>query len=59
VRLIVWCKSCGHQVEPGTAALVERHGEALPVIDWVARLRCSACGSREVDFVVNGARRRQ
>lgn len=57
VRLIVWCKGCGHQVEPDVAALVERHGEDVTVIDWAARLRCSACGGREVDFVVSGARR--
>jgi len=29
----------------------------MTVIDWAARLRCSACGGRVVDFVVSGARR--
>jgi hypothetical protein len=29
----------------------------MTVIDWAARLRCMACGGREVDFVVSGAKR--
>ena len=29
----------------------------LPVIDWVKRLKCSQCGSRQIDFVLTGARR--
>jgi hypothetical protein len=57
VRLIVWCKACQHKIEPDIAAQVERYGEATTVIDWAARLRCSACGARDADFVVSGARR--
>jgi hypothetical protein len=60
LRLIVWCKSCRHQVEIETEAieaLAEQHGAETTLLDWAARLRCSACGSREVDFVVSGARR--
>ncbi|MFI4948412.1 MAG: YgiT-type zinc finger protein [Alphaproteobacteria bacterium] len=57
VRLIVWCKACGHRVEPDVADQVERHGADTTVIDWASRLRCPACGEREVDFVVSGARR--
>jgi hypothetical protein len=57
VRLIVWCKACGHQAEPVVAEQIERHGERVTVIDWAARLRCTACGGREVDFVVSGAKR--
>jgi hypothetical protein len=26
VRLIVWCKACGHQVEPDPAEMVARYG---------------------------------
>lgn len=55
VRLIVWCKSCRHQVEPAIAELVERHGEAVAVINWAGRLRCSRCGERAANFVVSGA----
>ena len=57
LRLIVWCKECRHQVEPDIAEQVERYGADLEVPDWAARLRCSECGSREVDFVVSGATR--
>ena len=32
-------------------------GADLAVIDWVKRLKCSQCGSRQVDFVLTGARR--
>ncbi len=55
--MIVWCKACQHKVEPDIAAHVERYGEAVTVIDWAARLRCSKCGERAADFVVSGARR--
>ena len=55
VRLIVWCKACGHQAEPDVADRVARYGAATTVIDWAARLRCSACDGHEVDFVVSGA----
>jgi hypothetical protein len=47
LALIVWCKSCGHQVEPDVAELVERYGAGLTLVDWAARLVCSRCGSRE------------
>jgi hypothetical protein len=57
VRLIVWCKSCGYQVEPDSAQQAERYGEETTVIDWAAWLRCSKHGGSEVDFVVSGARR--
>ena len=56
VRLIVWCKACQHRIEPDMAAQVERFGEAMTVIDWASRLRCSECGERNADFVVTGAR---
>jgi hypothetical protein len=57
VRLIVWCKSCWHQAEPDVADQVARYGADTTVIDWAARLRCSACEGHDVDFVVSGARR--
>jgi hypothetical protein len=37
--------------------LVERYGADLPLLEWSTRLVCSACGSREVDFVVSGESR--
>jgi hypothetical protein len=55
VRLIVWCKACNHQAEPDVSDQVARYGAALAVPEWAARLRCSACGGSEIDFVVSGA----
>jgi len=57
VRLIVWCKACNHQAEPDVPGQVARYGAALAVPEWAARLRCSACGGSEIDFVVSGAAR--
>jgi hypothetical protein len=55
VRLIVWCKVCGHRAEPAGADQVASYRGDTTVIDWGRRLRCSACDGREVDFVVSGA----
>jgi len=55
VRLIVWCKACGHRAEPDVPEQVAHHGAGMTVIDWAARLRCQDCGERSVDFVVSGA----
>jgi hypothetical protein len=58
VRLIVWCKTCAHQVEPDLVEMVARYGADVPVLDWRDRLVCSGCGSRAVDMVVTGTERR-
>ena len=50
VRLIVWCKACGHRIEPDAA------DTAVP--EWRERLICSRCGSRAADMVVTGTERR-
>jgi hypothetical protein len=57
VPLIVWCKSCQHQVEPDPAEMAARYGAATPVLDWRDRLVCCRCGGRQVDTVVTGAKR--
>jgi hypothetical protein len=31
VRLIIWCKECGHQVEPDPAEMAGRYGAETPV----------------------------
>jgi len=46
-----------HQVEPDAAELAARYGAATPIPEWHKRLVCSKCGSRDVDFVLTGARR--
>src|SRR5580693_7323845 len=48
VRFIVWCKDCGHQVEPDPGEMAEQYGTATTVLDWCARLVCSHCGSRQI-----------
>ena len=58
VRLIVWCKECGHQVEPDPVEMAARYGAATPVLDWRDRLVCSQCGGRHIDMVVSGTERR-
>jgi hypothetical protein len=58
VRLIVWCRACGHQVEPDPAELAKRRGANIPVRDWRERLVCSKCGSRQADMVITGTKRR-
>jgi hypothetical protein len=57
VRLIAWCKSCGHQSEPDISTQVAQHGSTMTVPDWARLLRCTNCGARDADFVVSGAGR--
>jgi len=56
VRLIVWCKTCQHQVEPDPAKMAAQYGADTSVLDWRERLVCSCCGSRDADMVVTGTR---
>jgi hypothetical protein len=58
IRLVVWCRSCGHQVEPDPVEQAQRYGAETSVLEWRARLVCSQCGSRNIDMVLTGARRR-
>jgi len=37
LRLIVWCCSCGHQVEPDPAEAAQQCGADPPVLDWRER----------------------
>jgi hypothetical protein len=55
LALIVNCHHCHRQVRPDVAELVARYGPDLTLPDRGARLVCSVCGSREVDFVVSGS----
>jgi len=58
VRLIVWCRDCGHRVEPASVELARRYGSETTVPDWSKRLVCSVCGSHDTDMVVTGTERR-
>jgi hypothetical protein len=55
VRLIVWCKACGHRVERDPAEIPRRYGPETTVPDWRERLVCSRCASHEIDMVVTGS----
>jgi hypothetical protein len=57
VRLIVWCRSRQHRLEPDPAEMARRYGAEMPVLEWRERLVCSHCGGRQVDMVVTGERR--
>jgi len=43
-----WCESCTHQAVIATAVLVAQLGPAFPVPEIARRLRCSACGSKDL-----------
>jgi hypothetical protein len=58
VPLVVWCKACQHQVEPDAAEHSERYGAEMPIPAWRERLICSKCGSRDIDMVATGTKRR-
>ena len=53
VRLIASCRACGHQAEPHVDTLVKALGADFPVPEWMARLRCSKCGSLQYDKPIN------
>jgi hypothetical protein len=59
VRLIVWCKSCQHQVERDPAEMAARDGADTSVPDWAERLVWGKCGSRNVNMLVSGTKRRK
>jgi hypothetical protein len=58
VRIVVWCRECGHQVKPDPAEHARCYGAEMPVLEWRERLVCSQCGGRPVDMVVSGTERR-
>ena len=41
LRLVVWCKGCGHRSEPDLAEQARWYGPELPVPVWRKRLVCS------------------
>ena len=48
VGVFCWCNRCGHHAEAATAMLVAQLGPDFPVPEIGARMRCSACGSKDV-----------
>jgi hypothetical protein len=57
VRLIVWYKACGHQVEPDPAGMAARNRADAPRLNWREWLVCSKCGGRQVDIVAAKVRK--
>jgi hypothetical protein len=50
MRLMVWCRGCGRQVEPDPAEMAERYGPEVTVSDWRGRLVCSGYGAKRPNF---------
>lgn len=48
VGVFCWCNRCGHNAEAATAMLASQLGPEFPVPEIGARMRCSACGSKDV-----------
>lgn len=48
VGVFCWCNRCGHHAEAATAMLISQLGPDFPVPEIGARMRCSACGSKDV-----------
>jgi hypothetical protein len=48
-RIVIWCRDCGHQVEPHPAEMAARYGAETPVLDCREKFVSSRCGSREID----------
>ena len=55
--MILWCRECGHEVEPDPAEMCARYGAEMPVLNWRERLVGSRCGRRQADMVVSGTKR--
>jgi hypothetical protein len=58
LTFMVWCKARDHRSEPDPADQARWYGPETTVLEWRARLVCSRCGSRNVEMVVSGAKRR-
>jgi hypothetical protein len=48
VGVFCWCNRCGHNAEAATAMLIAQLGPAFPVPEIGSRMRCSACGSKDI-----------
>jgi len=48
IRLIVWCKSRQHQVEPNSAEMAARYGAELSVLEWRGRLVLSVVVGKSI-----------
>lgn len=51
--LWAFCERCRHQVHLDPASLARKWGYDTTIFDLKSRMRCSRCGSREVDARVD------
>jgi hypothetical protein len=58
IRLTVLMPGLGRPKSNPTPPMAARSGAETPVLNWRERLVCSKCGSREIDMVVTGTKRR-
>jgi hypothetical protein len=40
--IVVWCKACGHQVEPDPAEMAAQYGADTSVLNWAERTTVAA-----------------
>jgi hypothetical protein len=48
VGVFCWCNRCGHHAEAASAMLAAQLGLDFPIPEIGARMRCTACGSKDV-----------
>lgn len=48
IEVFCWCNRCGHHAELETAMLIAQIGPDFPVPEIGARMRCSACGAKDI-----------
>lgn len=48
VGVFCWCNRCGHNSKADTDQLAAQLGPDFPVPEIGSRMRCSACGSKDV-----------
>ena len=48
VEVMCWCNRCSHRAETPAGVLVAQLGPDFPVPEIGTRMRCGACGSKDV-----------
>jgi hypothetical protein len=56
-ELVASCQRCHHDAVLPVAPVLARYGPTTPFPEVMARFRCSACSSRQVDVRPNWSRR--
>ena len=48
VDVLCWCNRCGHTAQTATAVLIAQLGPDFAIPEIGTRMRCGACGSKDV-----------